>query len=666
MGGKGIPMSIEVQSGDLSISVEEQGRWLIRYRGREISAAQRPPRFRLAGKIAEIEKMAKRNGAIAVSLVGDGGKALFRLYPRGDVLEGILESGDSSSNFAVDVQIPFPRSSAIEIPVNQKWSARVDDTSINGRPNGVELTNTQNQIAAVEVGEAALAFIGLADHTRYLPGTYASVWKQGAFMEDGYLWLHIQTLNDLPFEISCHPDLEGCVSRYCQVLHRLFGIRTLSEETTLPQWFDDPKIFVAFEMWRSDGEILNDFGHVVSFCEDLKKLGVTRGVVVNLLGFQGPFDSRYPYFDPADQLGGSKGLEQASRAVHDGKNRLRMHFNVWGLDPYLENFNELEHLAMPYDRVYERIPTGQIGPYDGWPGPYPAKPAGFDSGLLPLSIVEKGESHLLLETCDIPEPMEAHLSLFGVRGFLSGMIRAEIGGRQVKSLPGHFTKNRRVRFRFRFRFRPGGNQIRLDFSGGMPDLKEARYRIDGSVTSDNVWSYPIVRADIHHPEWIELTRNNLVRVCRDYGIDIPYIDAISIWRQEDKPIFDAIRDGLPGRAFGCEYPSELGYNMFRFTGTAFKCLPTRQEKGYIISDFTIRINRRFTAMFSAGRSYVSFGRLNAQLGALEAVDERRRALAERHQEECHRLGIIPGVRLNYRDHGLDEKAKKIILEETSS
>ena len=67
-------------------------------------------------------------------------------------------------------------------------------------------------------------------------------------------------------------------------------------------------------------------------------------------------------------------------------------------------------------------------------------------------------------------------------------------------------------------------------------------------------------------------------------------------------------------------------------------------------------------MFSAGRFYVQAGRLNSQMGALEAVDDARRAEAEQHMEECRRLGVIPGIRLNYRDHGLDEKAKTVMLE----
>jgi hypothetical protein len=390
-------------------------------------------------------------------------------------------------------------------------------------------------------------------------------------------------LNDCPFQISCHPDLESAIDRYCEILRAHLDIRQMKDDPSIPDWLGDIKVFVAFEMWRSDGEILNDFSHVVSFCQDIEKLGIQGGVAVNLLGFQGPFDSRYPYFDPALELGGPTGLREASEAIRAGRNRLRMHFNVWGMDPYLEDFEEMEHLAMPYDRVYERIPTGQIGPYDGWPGAYPAVRADYDTGWVKMIPVESGETFIVFETPEIPQPMEGFLTIYNVGSPSSGRLRAEVGNRQVKSLPGEPEHSNRVRFRFRFRFDSGRNRIRLDYIGGKPDLSRALFRIDRTITSGGVWSYPIVRADIHHPEWIKITRDNMVKVCREYRIDIPYIDAVNIWRAEDSPsfrgmgdfphIFETIRKDLPGRAFGCEYPAELGYNMFRLTGTAFKCPP---------------------------------------------------------------------------------------------
>jgi len=245
----------------------------------------------------------------------------------------------------------------------------------------------------------------------------------------------------------------------------------------------------------------------------------------------------------------------------------------------------------------------------------------------------------VFETCEIPEQMEAYLSLEGVRSFAVD----------------------RVRFRFRFHFAPGANRVRLDFTGGMPDLSDGRYRIGGAVRCGHVWSYPIIRADIRHPESIAITRDNLMRVCRQYDVDIPYIDAINIWRQEDRPIFDAIQEGLPNRAFCCEYSAELGYNFFRLTGTGLRAAPTSEEKGYGVTDFSTRIHRRFTRFCTPGYAFVPYGSLCWSGLGLDASSGEARKAAEHFLPECPRWGVRPAVRLNYRDHGLDERAQEIIL-----
>ena len=129
---------------------------------------------------------------------------------------------------------------------------------------------------------------------------------------------------------------------------------------------------------------------------------------------------------------------------------------------------------------------------------------------------------------------------------------------------------------------PSEAGARLDvwLHGRRPDLSRAAYQISGSVRAGKVWSYPIVRADIRHPEWIRVTRENMVRVCRKYDIDIPYIDCINIWRDDDRPIFDMIRQCLPDRLFGCEYSAELGYNMFRLTSTGIQPVPSPEGTSF--------------------------------------------------------------------------------------
>ena len=656
-------MSVEIRTQELAVSIEpETGRLGFALSGGPALQTGIAPRLRLGGTLATVREVKDADGEVRVVLAGEGVAGVWRLRALDDAIECTIDMDGAWGDRPVEVEIPFPLSAAVELPVDQRHGARIDASCVPGRDGGVPLSGMKNQLAAVDTGGAALAFIGLGDYTRHVPGTYGNVWQAGAHRDEDCLWLRLQVLNGARFHISGHADLTGVIDRYCRVLREKLGVLTLAEDPSAPDWLDQVRVFVGFEMFRSDGEILNTFAHVTSFCRDLQKLGVSEGVAVRLEGFQGRFDSRYPYFDPADELGGPAGMREATEAIHAGGHRLAAHFNIWGLDPYLENFEELEHLAMPYDRVYERIPTGQIGPYDGWPGPYPAVPTGFDSGFLPIQPLEGGDSHTVFETCEIPAPMEAFLSLRGVRLPGGGRLRAEIDGRKVKTLRGDFDRSDRVRFRFRFRFAPGVNRVRLDFPGPAPDLSRADYRVGGSVGAGRVWSYPIIRGDIHHPGWIALTGDNMVRVCRDYDIDIPYIDAINIWRDEDRPIFDMIRERLPGRLFACEYSAELGYSMFRLTGTGLTCVPTKEDAGYVVTDFSRRVHERFTRFFTSGYAYVPYGGPGCSFGRLCAAEGERRKYAERHLAEFSRWGVCPAVRVNYRDHGLDDRAAEIVLE----
>ena len=516
-----------------------------------------PPQFLLAGRTAEIASLHALPNGFRAELRGERAEGVWSLRSRGDAVESVLEARGVGPNRPVEIDLPLPLSAAVELPVSQLHGARIDTFCRPGRDGGVKLGCERCQVAAVDAGGAFLALIGQADYTRARPAPVSSsrayVWRAGGWRDEEAVHLAVEVVDGSPVHLSAHADLDGVIDRYCDFLYARLGQLTM-EQDELPGWFGDVRIAVPFEMHRNDGEVLNTFDHVTQFCDDLKRLGVRGGVVVRLVGFQGPFDSGYPYYDPDPALGGPEGFRRMADAVHAGGNFLMPHFNVWGIDPFGERFEEIEHLAMPYDRCYERMLNGQVGPYQGWASIYPATPTGFDSGERALEPVEVGETHLVFETCEMPEEVEAYLSLPGLRVSGGGPVAATVGLRTGRWWPGPRAGGHRVRFSYRFRLTPGRNAVRLDFAGPVPALTGATYRISGAITGDWAWSWPIVRAEANDPEWIDITRNNLVRVCRQYDIEFPYIDCVNIWRPEDRPLFDMIRESLPGRVFGCEVP----------------------------------------------------------------------------------------------------------------
>ena len=652
-------MTYRVRGGKLTVELDGQGRSMsFGLPGGTVSAGQAGPKFCIVGKEVRPTKATKTDEGIVVELGGDGVSGRWRLKGGDDGVVCVLEA-DGADAVAVEIDIPLPLSAALELPIGQNWGVRLDRSAPVGPEAGVKGAGGKIQLAAADFAGGALGFIGLNDHTRYLPGSYADVWRASGYRDDNALRLHLRVVSGEGVLITGQPDLSGVIDQYCRSLRQRLGILTLEEDPAVPDWLGEIKVIVLMGMWHSDGTILHDFRDALEVVGQLKSMGLGKGLLVRLSSWQGRFDTRYPFFAPAKELGGAAGMRALSDAVHAMGSRLTVHSNIWGMDPYLEEFEQIEHLAVPYDRCYERIPTGQIGPYDGWPGPYPAQPTGFDSGPLAIEAVEETDRHVVFQTAELPEDMEAYLSVAGVRNFAGGRLRAVVDNRQVKSNPGVFDRDERCRFRFRFRFAPGRNSIRLEFIGGRPDLGKATYRLHGAVRGERLWSHPIVRADIHHPQWTQITRDNLARTVREFDIDVPYLDAVNIWRPSDRGIFDALRDDLPGKVFGCEYSAELGYNMFRMTHVSLGGWP-KEGSGHKLSDFPRRVHERFTRLHYIQYKFpkdrrdpprMPFGILG-ELGSFAGSW----ALAEGPSQ-----GVIPCVQLDYRRDGLDQFTREFLL-----
>ncbi|MAG36928.1 MAG: hypothetical protein CL878_11895 [Dehalococcoidia bacterium] len=671
-------MSFQIRGGDLVVTLDtETAATGFGWQEQPAEPATAVPRFKLEGRPAVVTDVLVANSTLTAVLRGDEVEGRWHLRPGPEAITSVIEVEGAATDVGVEVWLPFPMLAAIHHLTGQNWSARIDASCPVGAEAGIALGagRPTHQLAAVEAGDFAIAVIGLSEYTKYIPGTHAAIWSTGAYRDEQGLWLGIECVSGVPMELSAQRDLTAVIDRYCGSLQERVGVLPREQDSTVPAWLDDIKVMVSFDLWRDTGEIAHTFDHVGAFCRDLTDLGVQDGVAIRLQGFQGPSGSRYPVFDPADELGGSDGLRAVADAVHSGGHRLMAHGNVWGMDPYVESFAAIEHLALPYDRLYERISTGQVGPYDGWPGAFPVIPTGYDSGFVEMRPQAPTASLVAFETLPLPDEMDAVLTIAGVQDFPSGVMWAVVNGREVQSSPGAFARGDRIRFRFRFRFTPEKNVVQLKFLDGIPDLSRATYRLNGSVKGGQVWSHPLVRADITHPEWIAITRNNLGRVAKEYGVDILYLDGLEVARPDERAVFDALRDDLPGAVFAGEASSELGYDVFRLTNTSSDGLPP-SDTPYGVSDFAKRLHERFTRLMHPGHYFVPLSAPEvAEEGDQEVSEDDEQALPEavgqpvpEHIErllaEGPRWGLFPAVFLNYRDYGLDDGAKQVILEAT--
>ena len=676
-------MSFQIRGGDLVMTLDtETAATGFGWQQQPAGRATTVPRFKLAGVPATAAGIVVANSTLTVILRGDGVEGKWHLRPGHEAITSVIEVEGATTDVGVEVWLPFPSSAAIHHMTGQNWSARIDASCPLGAAAGVALGSTRSthQLAAVEAEAFAITVIGLSEYTRCLPGTHAAIWSTGAYRDTQGLWLGIECVNGVPLELSAQSDLTAAIDRYCGSLQQRLGVLSRSQDASVPAWLDEIKVLVSLDLWRETGEIAHTFDHVVALCQDLADLGVSSGTAIRLQGFQGPSGSRYPVFDPAPELGGSAGLRAVTEAVHAGGHRLMVQSNVWGLDPYAEGFAPLEHLALPYDRPYERLPGGQVGPYEGWPGAFPVIPTGYDSGFVALQPQVQSATQVTFETLPLPNEMEAFLTIAGVQDCSSGVLRAVVNGREVQSSPGAVARGDWARFRFRFRFAPETNVVQLTFAEGLPDqglpdLSRATYRLNGAIKGGRVWNHPLVRADITHPEWIAATRNNLGRVAKEYGIDILYVDDLELTRPAERAIFDDLRKDLPGVVFAGMASAEPGYDVFRLTNTTDAGIPP-SDTPYGLSDFARRVHERFTRLMYPGHYFVPLHPpVVAEDGGQEGVEDAEPAdpaaaehsipeHVERVLAEGPRWGLFPAVCLNYRDYGLDERAKQVILTAT--
>jgi hypothetical protein len=285
----------------------------------------------------------------------------------------------------------------------------------------------------------------------------------------------------------------------------------------------------------------------------------------------------------------------------------------------------------------------------------PPVPLDFDTGWVRMEGV-------VLRTPPIPRPMEAALSFQGIGGIGEGRVRARAQGREVYSLPGEL-RGGACRLRFRLRLESGVNEIALVFSGGTPVLDSAAYRIHDAIgpKPGGIWTHPIVRMDQTNPRWIGVVRDKIASLVRTFDIDAIHLDAGNVRRQSEAPIHEALAEALPHTLFGCEYLSELGHFFFHLTQGG--SLPPEGPRR--LTDLGWRLSDPYL------RSYYHLCKAEAFVPAVKVCDQEpvkaslsgeERALAERQWELASTWHLVPNIRVNYRDYGLDSRTCAALAE----
>ncbi|MCC7355890.1 MAG: hypothetical protein IT330_19295 [Anaerolineae bacterium] len=664
-------MTRTVVSQRISLEVDDEGTWhRLILAGQEISFPGLKPQFWLDGKPAFVRSVSESEEGLVFALAGEDCTGKLRLLSRQDAIRGVLEIDNDHPYTLVrfEIALPPPPASALHLPAGYTYGHVVDAASPLGQASGVALRGRRWQFGAIELAGRVLALLGHSPLER-LPIRSAGIsWKTGGFRTEDALWLQVECYTGAPWELSLEDSLPAAIARYHRHVERDYGAVPWRKDPTVPEWFADIKMVVTLDMIRSQGEVTHSYAHLRNLVQEMKQAGMGGGVLFYLTGHHDLYDRRFPFFGPSDLIGGAQGFKEMVGAVHDAGHWVMPHCAIWSVDPYQPYFEEFEDIALIFSET-EGYSGRRVGAYDASPGMHPVTPLDYDSGYVPLKA-EKGNGFVTFLTPELPQPMEAHLTVSGVKNFASGQLRASLHYRELVSPLGKFAISDSHRFRFRFRFEAGVNRVRLDFLGGTPDLSSASFRINeavypGQKGSSNrlgpVWTHPHVRVEMSDPRWIKTIRNDLTSLVNNFGVDAIHMDAASVLTRSDLPIYQDLRQALPRTVFGCEFFTELALFFFHITQNA----DIPPESPHRTTDLAYRLGEpylKFYLHLCQSLGFVPVGTACNHLPIPDKLTPELREKAERHWREGPKWHILPNIRLNYRDYSLDPRTREAFHE----
>jgi len=115
--------------------------------------------------------------------------------------------------------------------------------------------------------------------------------------------------------------------------------RTLpNQPVSAPDWLAECPGCVMFELWTGTGHIVNDFCDGLRLVEALAQADAPPNTLLYFWGFHAPFDTHYPEYWPAKELGGVDGFRRFVDTAHEHSYRVMPHCNWWGLDGRLSAY----------------------------------------------------------------------------------------------------------------------------------------------------------------------------------------------------------------------------------------------------------------------------------------------------------------------------------------
>jgi len=110
-----------------------------------------------------------------------------------------------------------------------------------------------------------------------------------------------------------------------------------------PDWVKKIPSAAYVELWSGSGKITHTFQDLLGLLEAMHRAGVGKNCLLYFWGFHAPFDTAYPDYWPATELGGEDGLARVIDTAQRFGYRLMPHLNYWGCDARLPIYARFRH-----------------------------------------------------------------------------------------------------------------------------------------------------------------------------------------------------------------------------------------------------------------------------------------------------------------------------------
>jgi hypothetical protein len=255
----------------------------------------------------------------------------------------------------------------------------------------------------------------------------------------------------------------------------------------------------------------------------------------------------------------------------------------------------------------------------------------------------------------------------------------------VRTPAGGLGDARDYEFPFPLALTKGKNEVTLTVEGvdGV-DLSDAWFRVRHAFTTASKydsWTFPILWANTENDEFARIFVENVSAVVREFGIDAVHIDAGSF--EHSRKLFEGVHRRVPEVAMGAEWYTTLEaidflvfcqnarQTMLRYwpcddceqASLPAKGLQEYREPWLEKTSPVCRFVRDYCLFYPhlcAANAFVPTGKVCNIWPKRQIpydIEEQWRVL-----RDAKRLDHIPGIRVNYREYGLDDGTREAVKE----